>query len=124
MERTDSVLNIFDFEMLCGKPNGRCFRRKAILQTPCMPAVAEAVGMNEMMYVVSWMARDKSRGETRGHTDRSGVGPLKTLSSDSEGQKRTRRWVITESKSLNTREGIASYPKWPQKPEEEDFQIL
>jgi len=43
MERTDSVLNIFDFEMLCGKPNGRCFRRKAILQTPCMPAVAEAV---------------------------------------------------------------------------------
>ena len=39
----------FDFKMLCGTSNWRCFRRKAVLQTLCGFAVAEAVGMNEVM---------------------------------------------------------------------------
>lgn len=69
------------------------------------------------------MAGKRVEERPGGHTKRSGAEPFKALSSDSRRVEENKEWVITQSKSLNTREGIASYSKWPQEPEE-DFQIL
>lgn len=60
------------------------------------------------------MAGKRVEEKPEGQTKRSGVGPFKAVSNESEGQQRTRRCIITESKSLNTREGRTSYSKWPQ----------